>query len=649
MFFVEFGLPVDVELLLKQGADPNLIVDGRSPLGVAVHVGNENTTRILLSAGARTSSMFDGRSVIQLAVELGHTFIAKQLVSYGANVNFRTTSGRSSYALAICGGHAPTAAYIRETVESSRQTNLSSPRVGVSFDPDLDWLHKCNHKVDSRRRSSMEVDHDCNCDEPIISERDFTIWEHVDGDDDNQGLLQRHIGTSVKVRTIFSGGKLHPQLSELLAAGHDANEKCSAGYTALDHAIIEGDREAAHILLMHNAGMSHKMPGGHTPLTLAMFSGDYWRNPMIELLLESNYDVNADLSGPFNQSPLGLACHLLVSRNGNTHSANMMIESLMRGAPQHLIGSKCSNFVVQGVQKGILSGHTLNSFLSCIDKVTITDSIHNDTDPRSNILILAAERGWMDFVNTLRKRHELRDSIELALYEVLFHHDCRISRPEAPLWCDHGLQVLKVLLEWKTDFLRAGTMHMQAITNALSHGRDEVAEYLIMQCNQILLSNIALHTSHYESEIRTLKYAALDNGCTRSSKLLRSMENTESGLKLAEDMFTAPPVDIHDSHGRGDHQDTHDTQQQRNTSKHFDGTVELERRSAGSTLPQRQAQKTLKGPNALRFLERTATHDYNSFGELKAGATCEMMECSDNVGSTIQDREASGLATHATR
>jgi len=91
---VESGLINTVSLLLKRGADVNLIREGTTPLGRAATNGNLAIAEILLKYGARVNlNPKAAVAPLEQAVWLNHYDVAKLLVAHGALPNLVDVEG----------------------------------------------------------------------------------------------------------------------------------------------------------------------------------------------------------------------------------------------------------------------------------------------------------------------------------------------------------------------------------------------------------------------------------------------------------------------------------------------------------------------------------------------------------------------------
>ncbi len=89
VFSIENEDPVLISMLLKLGANPNIIMqNGETLLTAASIVGHENTVKVLLDAGASPDQKNNkGFTPLFLAAEYGNTGTVKILLDYNANPN----------------------------------------------------------------------------------------------------------------------------------------------------------------------------------------------------------------------------------------------------------------------------------------------------------------------------------------------------------------------------------------------------------------------------------------------------------------------------------------------------------------------------------------------------------------------------------
>jgi ankyrin repeat protein len=88
LYAAAYGPPEMVDLLLRNGADPNLPgVENRTPLLSAAFEGNDDIVRKLLAAGAKPDVSEDrfGRTALMEAARKGHESTVLLLLQGGAN------------------------------------------------------------------------------------------------------------------------------------------------------------------------------------------------------------------------------------------------------------------------------------------------------------------------------------------------------------------------------------------------------------------------------------------------------------------------------------------------------------------------------------------------------------------------------------
>jgi ankyrin repeat protein len=94
-----------VEFLLRNGASPNLTVDGYSPLHMAVSFAELKVVQILLQYGAKLDARDHGQTPLHVAARHEEsTSLAPVLIAAGADVNARDDLGNNAISLAA-GNH----------------------------------------------------------------------------------------------------------------------------------------------------------------------------------------------------------------------------------------------------------------------------------------------------------------------------------------------------------------------------------------------------------------------------------------------------------------------------------------------------------------------------------------------------------------
>lgn len=155
---VQLGYVAAAQLFLEHKADPNVLVDGYTPLGEAVRLGETALVEPLLRAGARPDAV-DGLNNTPLlyACLAGDLAIAERLLKAGANPKFKRKDGKTplhfaaSHAdpalvtLLLNAGVDPTLSAIRPNpleialMTGASQTATALAQAGARLD--LDWSH----------------------------------------------------------------------------------------------------------------------------------------------------------------------------------------------------------------------------------------------------------------------------------------------------------------------------------------------------------------------------------------------------------------------------------------------------------------------------------------------------------------------------
>jgi ankyrin repeat protein len=95
----------EVEKLVTNGADPNVMVNGKSLLMWTVEKGHLQLTQVLLDKGAEVNDEDRvGRTALITAAEKGHTEIAQALLDRDAKVD-RVVDGKTALIWAAHNGH----------------------------------------------------------------------------------------------------------------------------------------------------------------------------------------------------------------------------------------------------------------------------------------------------------------------------------------------------------------------------------------------------------------------------------------------------------------------------------------------------------------------------------------------------------------
>jgi ankyrin repeat protein len=228
-----------------------------APSEFLTRVKQEDTdaVRLFLDAGMSPNvADGSGQTVLMWAAAHGNTSFVEALIARGANVNARTSYGRSS-ALTVSAqkGHARV---VRVLLERGAEVNRNGEAL-----------------VEAARRGHREV----------VRE----LLNH--GMDINS---KTYSGTTALIAAAHEG---HGDLVELLLAkGAGVNAKGSFGRTALIEAAIRGDTGIVHALLARGAQVNDKGDDGRTAL---IWAADGGHAEIGQALLSSGADVTVKDKG----------------------------------------------------------------------------------------------------------------------------------------------------------------------------------------------------------------------------------------------------------------------------------------------------------------------------------------------------------------
>lgn len=115
-----------VSLLLEAGADVNLGTASSTPLSVACSMARPDLVKLLLDKGADAKLAKNSLTPLHLAAEKGCLECAKLLIAAGADNNALTSDGTPALHLALAGGNAEVASYLRSVGYTPPEVRLDA-------------------------------------------------------------------------------------------------------------------------------------------------------------------------------------------------------------------------------------------------------------------------------------------------------------------------------------------------------------------------------------------------------------------------------------------------------------------------------------------------------------------------------------------
>ncbi|KAJ5560405.1 hypothetical protein N7513_002804 [Penicillium frequentans] len=296
------------KLLLEAGADPNLVVEGDTPLYSACFYRSRSAldiVNLLIRYGAQVNPSQDcARSTpLQIAAEGGEPEIVKLLLDNGADPNVFGTSIRGTALQSACCGNSRNASIVELLVNAGADINYCS---GYRF-PSRDGAPS----ADSDNNSSSSQDLDdwggvCCFPHafmpPILIAAEQGDWETV------QLLVEKGAAVNTELKSCPS----RALEKELDAFG-------IAAFTPLQAAVRAENITMTRMLLVNGADVNMKVKGkhGHTALQIAAMVGN---KRLIGILLRNGADIN---------SPAGVYRGRTALQAAATHSDTRVLSLLL--------------------------------------------------------------------------------------------------------------------------------------------------------------------------------------------------------------------------------------------------------------------------------------------------------------------------------
>lgn len=105
-----------VNLLVKKGADVNLVRDGRTVLMAAAHESTVATVTMLLAKGAKVNATDnEGDAALMFAAGWNTTEVVKVLLQSGAEISHKNHAGKTALDVAVDKGRAENVALLQRT------------------------------------------------------------------------------------------------------------------------------------------------------------------------------------------------------------------------------------------------------------------------------------------------------------------------------------------------------------------------------------------------------------------------------------------------------------------------------------------------------------------------------------------------------
>ncbi|KAJ9297660.1 hypothetical protein DTO271G3_4435 [Paecilomyces variotii] len=279
-----FGKMECVRMLLKAGADPNLIMDGETPLHIACSTRSSlDAVRLLLQFGAHVNPAQNSARLtpLQLAVQAGEPDLVQLLLDSKANPNSFTTSSEGSALQIAC--------------SDSRNAKIVELLIAAGADIDSrPGYQRDKRNPDYLGDSDTESESDDDLGESLFSNSvlvppSFKPAILIAAENDNWEVVQLLLEEGAAVNA--SLGKcpvrfLEKGIDEIsYMGGHPV-------FTPLQAAIRAENITMTRMLLSAGAHIDARRKGkyGHTALQICAMIGN---ERLIEILLRKKADINA--------------------------------------------------------------------------------------------------------------------------------------------------------------------------------------------------------------------------------------------------------------------------------------------------------------------------------------------------------------------
>lgn len=276
LYFAVAGMNgLAVETLLKEGADPNHVEQGRSLLGWAAVSGNPIVIRHLLAAGAKPDTVDQGElTPLMLAITMQHAPAVAALLEQPQNLRRLSPTGKTVAMLAVESGKVD---IVRALIEagadfSAADTGGTTPALlaaqGMGGDETIYEIIALmgERKVDLNRSNAA-----------------FTPLSYA-VEQGNRRLVESLLAAGADHSARAEGGRLPLKvalanvdiLKLLLKAGASPDSQDSNGDPLLLVAVQERNMDAVEALLQAGANVDKPGKAGQTPLSYAegMFQED---------------------------------------------------------------------------------------------------------------------------------------------------------------------------------------------------------------------------------------------------------------------------------------------------------------------------------------------------------------------------------------
>ncbi|KAL2850235.1 ankyrin repeat-containing domain protein [Aspergillus pseudoustus] len=346
-----------VSMLLEAGADPNLMVDGETPLHIACSKRDAlDMVCLLLQFGAHINPLQNSARLtpLQIAVERDDLELVRLLLEQKANPNAFTTS-KEGTALQIACANSRNASVVELLLGADADINT---RPGYKRDKKIP-----HYFTDSDDEYSSEDNMEDDCTELLTSLKPAIL---IAAENDNWEVVQLLLEEGAAVNA--SLGKLPIDVLEEEVGDYGDTP---AVFTPLQAAVRAKNITMTRMLLTAGAQIDARPRGGHghTELQISAMVGN---DRLIEILLRKGADINAPAGIYRGRTALQAA-----ARHSDTKTLAIMLRegADVNGHPARRKGRTALQIAVtagntEGVKMLLDAGAAVNSDPSLTEGVT---------------------------------------------------------------------------------------------------------------------------------------------------------------------------------------------------------------------------------------------------------------------------------------
>jgi ankyrin repeat protein len=294
-----------IETLLSYGFNPNLPVQGYTPLYFAMQLNRTNVLELLLAGHADPNALVTSggmaaspgnRTPLQFAVELGNLQMASKLIAAGAHIDAQGPAGCTALHYAVRDGHLDT---IRFLIEKGADLNARDAE-GASPLDDAVWQGSLDAIAILLAHGARLNEPDTQTGATPISEAAFLGRSAV-----VRYLLQFHPDLEIHDKRGYSpldnAIRMRKEDSALLLLDAEPKEQQTPQFFAriMAAAIPKDESVLVETLLRHGALANGLLASGSAPLEVAASAGAI---KVVRVLLENSADPN--LGGRNGATPL---------------------------------------------------------------------------------------------------------------------------------------------------------------------------------------------------------------------------------------------------------------------------------------------------------------------------------------------------------